>query len=263
MRRRTLVVAGTVAAVAIAATVGVLTWRDNGPDAPTTLREYPLGHRPAAPPIAGELLEGGSLDLADLRGDVVVVNVWASWCGPCRVETADLELVNQSTKELGVRFVGLNIQDERDKAISFMSGRVTYPSIFDPAFETGLGFRDPPAPIGPPATLVIDSDGNVAVAFYRQVGRTELEQAIRRVATGTPTPTAPNATATPNALATATAPNALGGLGGDLAYGFIRHFSTQDRSLVHQVGAWVHQVGSPVHQAGAAVRLVAAGGGYG
>jgi hypothetical protein len=63
-----------------------------------------------------------------------------------------------------------------------MAGRVTYPSIFDPPFETGLGFQDPPAPLGPPATLVIDRDGNVAVAFYRQVGRTELEQAVRRVA---------------------------------------------------------------------------------
>lgn len=186
MRRRTLVVAGAVAAVAVAATVAVLTWRDSGPTAPATLREYPAGQRPAAPPIAGELLDGGSLDVAGLRGEVVVVNVWASWCGPCRAETADLERVHQSTRELGVSFVGLNIQDERDKAVSFMAGRVTYPSIFDPAFETGLGFRDPPAPLGPPATLVIDRDGGVAVAFYRQVGRTELEQAVRRIAEEAP-----------------------------------------------------------------------------
>jgi thiol-disulfide isomerase/thioredoxin len=183
MRRRTIVAAGVVGAIVAAATVTILTWRGSGPEAPVTLREYPAGQRPAAPPIAGELLDGDTLDVADLRGDVVVVNVWASWCGPCRAETADLEQVNLSTGELGVRFVGLNIQDERDKAASFMAGRVTYPSIFDPAFETGLGFRDPPAPIGPPATLVLDRDGGVAVAFYRQVGRTELEQAIRRVAT--------------------------------------------------------------------------------
>jgi thiol-disulfide isomerase/thioredoxin len=181
-RRRTIVVAAVVVVLAVAATVAILTWRDSGPTAPATLREYPAGQRPAAPPIAGELLDGGSLDLVDLRGEVVVVNVWASWCGPCRAETADLEQVNQSTRELGVSFVGLNIQDERDKAVSFMAGRVTYPSIFDPAFESGFGFRDPPAPLGPPATLVIDRDGGVAVAFYRQVGRAELAQAVQRVA---------------------------------------------------------------------------------
>lgn len=183
--RRWLAV-GAVAAVALAATVAVLNWRDSGPAAAPTLREYPAGDRPAAPPIAGELLDGGELDVADLRGDVVVLNVWASWCGPCRAETADLEAVYQATADLGVSFVGVNIQDERDKAISFMAGRVSYPSIFDPAFETGLGFRDPPAPVGPPATLVLDRDGGVAVAVYRQLGRTELEQAVTRVAAEEP-----------------------------------------------------------------------------
>jgi thiol-disulfide isomerase/thioredoxin len=171
-----------VAVVAAATTVAVLNWRDNGPAPPPILREYPVGDRPAAPPIAGERLDGGELDVADLRGDVVVVNVWASWCTPCRVETADLEAVYQATKQLGVSFVGINIEDERDKAISFLAGRVSYPSIFDRPFEIGLGFRDPPAPLGPPATLVIDRDGEVAVAIYRQLGRTELEQAVLRVA---------------------------------------------------------------------------------
>lgn len=177
-----LVAAVATVLVAAGAAVAVVTW-DSGDDPATLiLREYPAGERPAAPPISGELLDGGALDLADLRGEVVVLNVWASWCGPCRAETDDLEQVYQETKELGVSFVGLDIEDERDKAIRFMAGRVSYPSIFDPAFETGLGFTDPPAPVGPPATLVIDRAGDVAVAVYRQVGPIELEQAVRRVA---------------------------------------------------------------------------------
>jgi thiol-disulfide isomerase/thioredoxin len=175
-------VLGTAVVLAAVATVAILNWRDSGAEAPVTMREYPAGDRPAAPPIAGELLDGSELDVADLRGDVVVVNVWASWCGPCRVETADLEAVYQATGELGVSFVGINIEDDRDRAVAFASGRMTYPSIFDHPFEIGLGFRDPPAPLGPPATLVIDRDGGVAVAIYRQLGRTELEQAVRRVA---------------------------------------------------------------------------------
>lgn len=175
-------IATAVVVAAIAGTVALVGWDgDAGPDR-ATRREYPPGQRPAAPPIAGELLDGGRLDVVDRRGDVVVVNVWASWCGPCRAETDDLEQVYQSTKDLGVSFVGVNIEDQRDPARRFLAGRVSYPNIFDPPFENGLGFRDPPAPVGPPATLVIDRAGNVAVAIYRQVGPIELEQVVTRVA---------------------------------------------------------------------------------
>lgn len=182
-RRTSVLVALVVVGLLAAGAVAVLGW-DSGGDDPgsVTLREYPAGDRPAAPPIGGELLGGGRYDLADHRGEVVVVNIWASWCGPCRAETDDLEQVFQSTKDLGVSFIGLDIDDARDQARQFLAGRVSYPSIFDPAFENGLGFHDPPAPIGPPATLVIDRAGDVAVAIYRPVGRVELSQAVTRLA---------------------------------------------------------------------------------
>lgn len=190
MRRRTrLWLATGGAVVVLAAVIGVVTWPgDEGSGVGATLREYPLGARPDAPPIAGELLTQGTLDVADLRGDVVVVNIWGSWCGPCRAETDDLERVYQATEQLGVSFVGVNIRDSRDKARQFTDGRVSYPSIFDPPFETGLGFQDPPAPVGPPATLVIDRQGDVAAAIYRVVGRVELEQLVQRVAAEPETP---------------------------------------------------------------------------
>lgn len=180
VRPRTWIVLAVVAVAALVGGYTVVTW-DSG-TASATLREYPVGARPAAPAIGGELLDGGELALTDLRGDVVVLNVWASWCGPCRAETADLEQVHQATRDLGVSFVGLNIRDQRDRAVAFIRDRVTYPSIFDPQFATGLAFGDPPAPAGPPATLVIDRDGRVAAAIYRMVGKVELEQLVRRVA---------------------------------------------------------------------------------
>ncbi|HLU43636.1 MAG TPA: TlpA disulfide reductase family protein [Natronosporangium sp.] len=187
MRRRTWgwVTAGAVVVAVAALVIGVMTWSGGGGTVNTaTLREWPVGARPAAPPIAGPLLEGdGDLDVAELRGNVVVVNVWGSWCGPCRAETQDLEQVYQETRELGVSFVGINIRDrDRDRAIQFTRGRMSYPSIYDPGFANGLGFHEPPAPLGPPATLVIDRDGNVAAAFYRVVGKVELAHLVKQVA---------------------------------------------------------------------------------
>lgn len=183
--RRVLI--GTLAVVALVATaIGISVFDGDEAGGDTTLREYAAGERPPAPEIAGETLDGAHLDLADLRGDVVVVNIWASWCPPCRAETDDLEAVYQATRDRGVRFVGVNIRDDRDRAISFMQGRVTYPSIYDPASAYARHFTDPPPPVGPPATLVIDRTGHVAVAIYRQVGPVELETVVERIASEVP-----------------------------------------------------------------------------
>lgn len=183
--RRVLV--GTLVVVAAVLTaIGVAVFDSDEAGGDATLREYAAGERPPAPEIAGETLHGEDLDLADLHGDVVVVNVWASWCPPCRAETDDLETVYQATREQGVSFVGVNIRDSRDRAISFMEGRVTYPSIYDPASAYARHFTEPPAPVGPPATLVIDRTGHVAVAIYRVVGPIELETVIDRVAAEVP-----------------------------------------------------------------------------
>ena len=182
MRRRNWMILATAAAAVLALVAGLLTWDRSAEPVTFTMREYPSGQRPQAPAIGGELLNGGRLDLADLRGDVVVVNIWASWCGPCRAETRDLERVYQATRAQGVSFVGVNMQDARDHAVAFADGRMSYPSIFDPGFETGLAFTEPPGPLGPPATVVVDRQGRVAAAIYRVVGRVELQHLVEQVA---------------------------------------------------------------------------------
>ncbi|HCT77535.1 MAG TPA: alkyl hydroperoxide reductase [Micromonosporaceae bacterium] len=141
--------------------------------------KYAPGQRVEAPEVKGELLEGGSYDLAAMKGKVVVVNFWASWCAPCRVEADDLEAVRKAMP--GVEFVGINIRDEKDKALAFHDGRAGYPSIFDPAGKLALAFKEVP-PNTIPATLIIDSQGRIAVVVRKSIQEQELLQLTTDVA---------------------------------------------------------------------------------
>ncbi|WP_301548171.1 TlpA disulfide reductase family protein [Micromonospora sp. C95] len=142
--------------------------------------------RSAAPKIAGELLAGGSYDVADQRGKVVVVNFWGSWCAPCRAEADDLENTYQATKDSGVTFLGINVQDSRDKAIAFEEGRVSYPSIFDPGSRLALDMDIPPNTI--PATVVLDREGRIATVIRAAVRQEGLQPIVERIAAEAPAP---------------------------------------------------------------------------
>ncbi|WP_027660678.1 TlpA family protein disulfide reductase [Salinispora fenicalii] len=143
--------------------------------------------RSTAPQLAGELLDGGSYDVVQDRGQVVVVNFWGSWCAPCRAEADDLEATYQATKGSGVTFLGINVQDSRDKAIAFEEGRVTYPSIFDPGSRLALELEIPPNTI--PATVVLDRDGRIAAVIRAAVKQEGLQPIVERVAAESPAST--------------------------------------------------------------------------
>jgi peroxiredoxin len=136
--------------------------------------------RKAAPGVSGELLDGGSFDLAAQKGHVVVVNFWASWCAPCRAEAADLEKVYAATKSSGVTFIGINIRDEKDKAVAFHQGHATYPSLFDPAGKLSMAFSDVP-PSAIPSTLVIDREGRIASIMRRDIRASDLQPLVQQV----------------------------------------------------------------------------------
>lgn len=114
--------------------------------------------------LTGEDLQGNAISLAELRGGAVVVNVWWSLCGPCRVEMPDLV---ESSKELpSVEFLGINIRDnDVQKARLFNEQfEVPYPSIFSPDGQALLAFSGTLSPRTIPSTVVLDAEGRIAAS---------------------------------------------------------------------------------------------------
>jgi peroxiredoxin len=176
---------GILAVVALAAAGLTLGSCGASPSAATVgqVTVYEPERRPPAPDLTGDLLDGGTFTLADHRGELVVLNFWASWCPPCRVEQNDLERVHQATRADGVTFVGINVKDQRDAARqAHAAGGVTYPSVFDPSSSLALTFDVPPTTI--PATIVIDRDGRIAAIVRRAVVEADLTELIARVSRG-------------------------------------------------------------------------------
>jgi thiol-disulfide isomerase/thioredoxin len=144
-------------------------------DGSTTV--LPPAERDAAPAVAGTTLDGKPLDLASLRGKVVVVNMWASWCAPCRGEAGTLEKVYGETKPKGVEFVGIvsGGKDSIDNAKAFQRRfDVSYPSMFDADNSLVLAFRGQLPPAAIPSTLVLDREGRVAARALGEVDYSRL-----------------------------------------------------------------------------------------
>ena len=147
---------------------------------------FPVGDRDPVPALSGPTLEGATLDVADFRGKVVVLNFWASWCAPCIAESGNLNAVYEQTKNSGVAFVGVDIKDDKTSAQSFQrSLKVPYPSIFDQDGALLLKFRGK-APQSPPTTLIIDRQGRVAARFLQAVTESQLLIPVQVVAAETP-----------------------------------------------------------------------------
>jgi thiol-disulfide isomerase/thioredoxin len=141
---------------------------------------FKVADRTAAPAVSGSTLDGGTYDLAAQHGKVVVVNFWASWCAPCRLEAADLEATHRSTKDSGVSFVGVDSRDQKDAAVAFLAGRITYPSLFDPEGRIALRFSQVP-PNTFPATLVVDKNGKVAAVIRTTVQQADLTKLVGQI----------------------------------------------------------------------------------
>jgi len=141
---------------------------------------YPPGKRVGAPKLEGTTLDGEAFSPSGLAGCIVVINVWGSWCAPCRAETPDLVRLANEYANKGVRFVGINTRDNLDAAKAFVrTFRVPYPSVQDINGEVLLAFRDTIPTTVVPTTLVVDTHGQVATRVIGPVTYNTLKGILK------------------------------------------------------------------------------------
>jgi thiol-disulfide isomerase/thioredoxin len=195
MLRRTAV---RIAAV-LAATLIVVSCARTGADEPTrsagqvgyptvprNLTRIPPEQRLELPIVSGPALGSNrTISSQDYRGKVVVINVWGSWCPPCRKEAPDLQAASVETKETA-QFIGITSKDyDPAPAEAFVrSFQITYPSIYDPTGKVLLAFAGELPPSAIPSTMIIDRQGRLAVRVLSEVSKITLVDMINDVANG-------------------------------------------------------------------------------
>jgi peroxiredoxin len=111
-----------------------------------------------APNFALPDRDGGQVTLAELEGQVVMVNFWATWCGPCRQEMPHLEALYQRYRDLGFTLLGVNVEEDSSGADKFLAETpVTFPILFDPKSEVSKKYDV----IAMPSTVLIDRAGSM------------------------------------------------------------------------------------------------------
>ena len=150
------------------------------PGGRTTILYDPPESRGTVGGISGDSLlhDGATVGLDDYAGEVVVVNIWGSWCGPCREEMPGLQFVQQQT---GAAVLGIDVRDERQAAADFVRDRgVTFDSIFDPPGRILARLSGYPRNTVP-STLVLDRQHRVAAVFLTVVRVPELMPLVERL----------------------------------------------------------------------------------
>jgi thiol-disulfide isomerase/thioredoxin len=187
-----------VAALAGTALVGTALAGCSSSSGAQTVTEYPGGDgsiivvKPAElakqkpVELRGTTLEGAPIDVASLRGKVVVLNVWGSWCPPCRKEAPDLQAAYVALKPKGVEFLGIDSNDkDKAQALAFQKTfGITYPSLADDGGGALLALRGAVAPNAIPTTLVLDAKGRVAARISSATTKATLVGVVEDVIAG-------------------------------------------------------------------------------
>jgi peroxiredoxin len=142
------------------------------------------GERADLPDLSGKTVDGKQLDVADYKGKVIVLNVWGSWCPPCRAEAKNFETVYRDVKDQGVQFVGINTRDARVSLAQAFEKEfdVSYPSLYDPTGKLMLRFKKGTLnPQAIPSTLIIDREGKIAARTLQALSEEKLRAMLKPV----------------------------------------------------------------------------------
>ena len=141
-------------------------------------KTYPAGQRKPAGNFTDTLLDGGTISLRQNAGQVVVINFWATWCGPCTTETPQFDAVYRDYKTKNVAFVGIDTKDIRSQAQAFVKDNdITYPIAFDEQGQTAVALGKIPA-LSLPFTVVIDKQQRVAAVYLSRLTAKDLEPVL-------------------------------------------------------------------------------------
>ncbi|MDX2410474.1 MAG: TlpA disulfide reductase family protein [Woeseiaceae bacterium] len=117
----------------------------------------------AAPDFALKNSSGDNVRLSEYRGDVVMVNFWATWCGPCRQEMPLLDELYSRYERVGFSLLGVNIDDDSRKAMNMVSELgVSFPVLFDARKEVSKLYKVEAMPV----TVLIDREGTVRYVHH-------------------------------------------------------------------------------------------------
>lgn len=129
-------------------------------------------------PVLGGPGEGS---IADYRGEWVLVNLWASWCGPCRKEVPELERFARRYRDRGVVVLGIDVQDNSEDALAFLDEfEPTYPQLRSVGEERSEAFGS----TGVPENFLVDPEGNLALIWRGPVDQDFLRERVVPIVRG-------------------------------------------------------------------------------
>jgi len=150
----------------------------------TALLSTPALAQPAsgeAPDFTLPSKQGPNMRLQEQRGDVIMLNFWASWCGPCRTEMPVLDALNQRYAVAGFKVIGVNVDSEPAKADRLLKElNLQFPILFDPNGDVSASYEVNAMP----STVLIDRDGQMRYRHegykpgYEDLYRTEINELI-------------------------------------------------------------------------------------